>query len=136
MFEETAVGELSDFVSIYGLSLVRKDHYFTFSTLQDAPDFSIKGADLLGVTATKTFSGSPWEVFEQNGVVYDFENDELIPISSVTDQISLDQLGSYLVSPGLILPGSLTDRGMRVKDYAAWFSVGLGYLKYSEVQFV
>ncbi len=136
IFEETKVGQISDFMSYSGLSLVPKDNYFTFEDLALAPDFSLAGKSYLGFTALETFAGRPWEVFEANGVIYDFTLGELVPILSVTQTTEIKLAGNRFISPGLILPGSLTDGGERVKDYAAWFSRETQKWLYSEVTYV
>ncbi len=135
IFEETSVGQVSDFISLTGLELVPWGKHFTFSFLQNAPDYSIQGADLLGFTATKNFAGKPWEVFEANGVVYDFDAGILKPIASITQTTKISVAGNALYSPGLILPGTLTDGG-RVRDYAAWYSRQRQRFLYSEVSYV
>jgi hypothetical protein len=133
VFEEQRAGEVSDFMRLFEVDLVRKDHYFTFEDLEDAPDYSIAGAPLLNTVAIATFAGLPWEVFEQNELVYDFTTGLLVPLLSITRIVSLKAAGNYFVSPGLILPGSLTDEGTRVTAYASWFSFDTMKFKYSEV---
>lgn len=136
IFEETKVGQFSDFMSYFGLNLVPKDDYFTFEFLAQAPKYSIKGKPFLGFTAIKTFQGHPWEVFEANGVIYDFDQGTLKPINSVTQKTTVRLAGNRFVSTGLILPGSITDDGQRVKDYAAHFSQDRLKWLYSEVSYV
>jgi hypothetical protein len=136
IFEEQRAGEVSDFMSTFGLSLVRKDNYFTFEDIADAPDFSIAGKPYLNTIATMTFAGQPWEVFEANGLVYNYDTGLMVPIELITQIISLDTAGNFYLSSGLILPGSLTDEGSRVKEYAAWFSIDTMKFKYSEVSYV
>lgn len=135
-FEEQRAGEVSDFISIYGLEIEKKGNRFIFSDLVDAPDFSIKGKSYLDAVATKTFAGEPWEIFEANEFVYNYDTGLMVPIQSVTALVSLSSVGNFYISPGLILPGSLTDAGDRVKDYAAWFSTDNMKFKYSEVNYV
>lgn len=136
IFEEVKVGEVSAFASYTGLLLAPKGPYFTFEALANAPDYSIKGKALLGFTATKTFAGNPWEVFEANGVIYDFTSGTLKPIGSITQKTKINLAGNRFTSPGLILPGSVTDDGKRVKDYAAHFSKERLTWLYSEVSYV
>jgi hypothetical protein len=122
---------------MFGLELEREGEHFVFSDLVGAPDYSIAGAEyLLATPATTTFAGKPWEVFEANGFVYNYDTGLLVPIESVTASVSLSPAGNYYLAQGLILPGSLTDRGDRVKDYAAWFSTDTMKFRYSEVTFV
>lgn len=137
IFTESTAGEISRFMSVTGLTLVKRDDYFTFQTLQNAPNYSLAGKALVGVAiATKTFEGKPWEVFEANQMVYDFSKDIVLPIASVITLTSIKIAGNRFVSPGLILPGSLTVEGKRVKDYTAWQSNSRASWLYSEVSYV
>jgi hypothetical protein len=135
-FTETKIGQISEFMSWSGLTLVPKNDFYTFEFLEETPNFSIAGLDLLGIPAVATFAGEPWEVFEANGFVYDFNADLLKPIETVLTKTKIVQAGDKFISQGLIMPGSLTDSGDRVKDYAAWFSMPKGTFKYSEVTYV
>ena len=135
--EEQHPGEASEFSSLFGLELEPVDNYFTFAPLAEAPDFSIVGLAYLGAVTTKTFAGRPWDVMRENNLVYNFNTGLVVPIASITQVVKLSLAGTYWVSPGLILPGSLTDEGTRVTEYAAWFSKskGASIFKYSEVTF-
>ena len=136
IFRESKVGEISDFMSLTGLSLAPREDYYTFETLQNAPDYSLIGKPLVGgAVAIKTFQGAPWEVFEANGLVYDFTLDLVVPIATIIAKTKVKLAGNYFVSPGLILPGSLTDEG-RVKDYAAWYLNTRASWLYSGVEYV
>lgn len=135
-FYETGKDQISDFMRWSGFPLVHFKDYYTFDFLLDTPKYSLKTKPFLGVPATVTFEGEPWEVFEENGFVYDFTNDLVVPISSITEVTSIELAGSHYVSPGLILPGSLTVEGDRVKDYSAWFSRDRLSFIYSEVAYV
>lgn len=140
IIEETRPAQVSDFMRYTGLEIVPKGPYFTFKALEDAPEFTIQGKPVsigsLPLPATKTFSGEPWEVFEANGWVYNFQLNLLQPIASVTQIISLSDGGNRYVSPGIILPGSLTVEGKRVRDYAAHFSRDTKRFLYTEVSYV
>lgn len=118
------------------IELVPWREHYTFTDLVDAPEYSLVGKDLLGVPATQTFEGEPWEVFEANGLVYNFSTGLVVPIESIVQNVSLGLAGNRYTSNGLILPGSLTDSGDRVKDYSAWFSRDTLRWLYSEVTYV
>jgi hypothetical protein len=137
MFQETSVGEISKFMSIYsGLLLEPKNNYYTFDLLKDAPTYSIVGGEFLGAPCTTTFQGEPWEVMRANGLVYDFNLGEVVPILSVMQRVDIVTGKNYFLSSGLILPGSVTDDGSRVTDYAAWLSLDemkTRTFRYSEV---
>jgi hypothetical protein len=137
IFEQSIVGQISDFMSLTGLTLVPRENYYTFEGLEDAPNYSLKGRPLVGeVLAIETYQGQAWEVFEANGMVFDFLQGILVPISSVTQRVTLSAAGNRYISPGLILPGSLTGSGERVKEYSGFFSRQTLRWMYSEVGFV
>lgn len=136
MFTETTVGQVSDFMSLTGLKLAPRDGYYTFETLLNAPLYSLKGKKIITYPAIKTFEGEPYEVFEANGVIYDFNADEIKPILSIKQNTVIKTAGNYFVSNGLILPGSVTADGSRVRDYSAWFSRKTLAWNYSEVSYV
>lgn len=138
MFEELRPGQISDFMqySNFEAELVSVDDYYTFDLLKDAPRFSLPGLELLGTPAIAMFEGEPWKVFEANEMVYDFTKDLIAPISSVTRLVTVAQIGNAFISPGLILPGSLTTAGKRVKDYSAWFSRDTLSWQYTEIGYV
>ena len=135
-FQELRVGQVSDFMSRYGLDLVSKGSEFTFSDLESAPKYSLKNKDLMGNVALFNFEGEPWQVFEKNNLVYNFDTGLVVPISSITEVITVDEVGNKFISPGLIQPGSTTAGGQRVKDYSAWFSRDTLTFLYSEVAYV
>lgn len=135
IFTETKVGQVSNFMARYDLDLVPKDDYFTFSALEDAPSYSLIGLPYLGVPAIANYEGRPWEVMRANGFVYSFALGLVVPIESVSQLVGVRAAGNRFVSPGLILPGSVTDDGSRVTDYAAWFSRDTLRFNYSEVEF-
>lgn len=136
IFEETAIGQVADFMGYTGFELVPKDGYFTFASLAEAPVFSLAGAPLLlGTPATVTFEGRPWEVFKANGVIYDFTTDTLVPIASVIQKTEIKEAGNRYWSPGLILPGTITEDG-KVQDFAGFFSRDKLRWLYSEVTYV
>lgn len=136
IFRETKIGQVSDFMSLTGLNLVKWRDAYTFEGLLDSPGFSISGKPILGTPATATFEGEPWEVFEENGIVYDFGKGIVLPIATVLQNVKINLAGNRFISNGLILPGSLTADGKRVKDYSAWFSRDTLRFLYSAVDYV
>jgi hypothetical protein len=134
-FKERAVGQISDFISYYGFALELKDDYYTFATLKDAPEYSIAGNLYLGAPAIKTFEGKPWEVMKENKLVYDFTVDKVVPILSIVQPVQITSTDRYLLTSGMLLPGSLTDEGLRVTDYAAFYLFETIKFKYTEVGF-
>lgn len=136
IFNETKSGQISQYMSQTGLSLIGKNGYYTFENLQDAPEYSLVGKTLIDIPAIATFEGKPWEVFEENGFVYDFALGLVRPILSIVQKTVVKQAGGVFWSPGLVLPGSITDDGKRVKGYSAWYSRDRLTWKYTAVYYV
>lgn len=134
-FRETAAGQISRFMSLFGFSLVRSGEFYTFEFLEDAPGYSIEGSTYLGAVATVTYAGEPWEIMRANNLVYDFNLNQLVVKTTVTQRVEVSQGLRYFLSNGLLLPGSLMERGERVMDYAAWYSFEAFKFKYSEVTY-
>lgn len=136
IFQEVRLAQVSDFMSRFGVEIEAIGPYYTFSDLVDAPRYSLKNKDLMGQVAKENFEGEPWEVFAKNGLVYDFDKGLVVPITSVVQQTTIEQAGNRFISPGLILPGSTTVGGKRVRDYSAWYSRDTLKFSYSEVAYV
>jgi hypothetical protein len=132
-FYEEAAGEISRFMALYGFSLVKSGDHFTFETLFEAPEYSLEGGSYLGATADVTHEGHPHEVMKANELIYDFNSDSIKDINTITQKIAVSQGQRYYLSDGLIIAGSLTDEGLRVMDYAAFFDFGTLKFKYSEI---
>ncbi len=125
--------DIGDFLNLYPFDLVAEKDYYTFSFLEDAPKYSLQGGTYLGAIATKTFEGEPWEILRENGLVYDFLNDVVVPIATITQLCELQETNRYFIADGLVLPGSLTDDGDRVTDYSAFYYNNK--FEYNEVTF-
>lgn len=137
IFTEFRVGQMSDFMSLTKLSLGAKDDYFTFTDLVNAPNYSLVGKAFNGFTALATFEGKPWDVFEQNGIVYDINTGTLKLIASILTTVKINRAGNKFTSPGLIQPGAYDQsNGFQVKDYTAYFSRETLQWLYSEVTYV
>lgn len=133
IFEETEVGQIARFNSIFGLGVVPNDDHYTFPFLVDAPEHSFDGSTYLGAAATETFAGKPWEVMRTNELIYDFNSGSVKQISSVSTKANLVETGFYFTSSGLLMPGSFRDDGKRVTDYTAWFIFSSMKFRYTEV---
>lgn len=137
IFEETRVGQVTDFANKNQLDIVYLDNgQFTFSKLAQVSEYSLYGKPLGDFSAIKTFAGKPWDVFEANGVVYNFLLDQVVPILSITQIAQLKASQNWYLSPGLILPGSLLENGQRIKSYNAWFSRERATWLYEGVSYV
>ena len=131
--DEVAAGQVGRFMSYFGAEVVPWRGGFTFKPLADVPEYTVKGGAFLGAVATATFAGRPEELFEANEMVYDFSKGLVVPLTSVTVKTNISKSGNIFVSNGLLIPGSLTDDGTRVKDFTAWFSIDSATFRYSEV---
>lgn len=134
-FEEMYFGDASRFQSKFGTELVGWRDKFTFKPLALAPEHCISGQTYLGANVSQSFAGEPWEIFEANSLVYDFTTGLVVQKISITKIAPLEPAGFYFISPGLILPGSLTKDGSRINSYAAHFSFDTLRFRYSEVSY-
>lgn len=135
ILEELDPGDASEFVSHFGLKLAALPNGYTFEALADAPDFAIAGGLYLGAPVTKTFEGTPGEIMRENGLVYSINTGLVVPIASITTPARPQAAGNYFVANGIIQPGSVTEDGGRVKDYAAFYQRDTGWFKYSEISY-
>lgn len=135
ILDEDKFGDASRFQSRFGLELSRWRDKFTFTELAEAPEHCIGGQPYLTATPENSFAGEPWEIFEANGLIYNFLTKTVVLKSSITQLCEVSQAGFYYISSGLILPGSLTKGGDRINSYAAHFSFDTLRFRYSEVTY-
>lgn len=136
LFEEDKAGELSRFQSVFDVRLAAYGEYYTFDFLKNAPTYSIKGAAYLGKVALVTNAGKPWDILKANGFVYNPTVDNLVDFVDNTKVIKLVSAKDYYVANGFIFPGSLTEEGLRVMDYSAWYSFDRQTFRYTGVTLV
>lgn len=137
-FREDEPGEVAKFNSYYSQDLTSVGAFFTFALLADAPVYSVQGRPYLGLVATKTFAGSPAEVLEANGLIYDFILGAVVPAASVLYRVDLARGRAYGVSRSLLIPGSIAmadGSADRVAGYSAHFDHKTLLFKYSEVSY-
>ncbi len=130
-FDEVKAGEISDFMNLFGLEIEKVGDHFTFADLVDAPDYSLPGGTFLGCPTLVAFEGQPWEVMRANSIVYDFSKGLVVPIVTIIQTIKVQSAGNFFLAGGMIIPGSVTEDGSRVTDYAAFYDNPR--FKYSEV---
>jgi hypothetical protein len=135
IFEETSAGQFSSFMSRFDQVIERSKDHFTFEFLVNAPDYAIKGSTYLGAPVKETFEGRPWEIMRVNDLVYDFTKGLVVPIATITQAVEIKASGSFYLANGMILPGSLTDEGLRVTDYSAFYIWERLGFKYSEIDY-
>lgn len=137
LFEEESPGEIGRFSSIYDVTLsgLPGTSSYTFESLLDAEEYSLAGKDYLNLAATETFEGSPGEILEANGFVYDLNLELLVPLLSIVSMVTLQTSDFYYVSNSLIQPGSMLANGERVLDYKASLDLKTSIFRYTEVGF-
>lgn len=123
-------------MALFGFDIVRTDRFFTFAALEDAPTHTFAGSTYLGAAATINYEGEPWEIMRENELVYDFANDEVVAIDSLTQKVTISQSSEYYFSNGLLMPGSMNSEGERVSDYSGWYNFQIGQFSYSEISYV
>lgn len=138
IFDETREAQVGDFMSKTGLELAPWEGAYTFADLAAVPDYTLAGSLMLGAPTIKTFAGRPWDLFEQNLLVYDFTVGLVLPIAAVVLPTSIRQAGQYFVvaGGGLLLPGSITDEGKKVQSFQGWYSMERRTWRYSGVTYV
>jgi hypothetical protein len=132
-FREQQPGEVAKYNSRFGQDLTKKDDYYTFAGLVDAPSYSIALKPYLGIPATSTFAGNPWEVMEKNNLVYDFQTATVRPSISIVTLVDPVRTYDYFTLQGLIQPGSLTRDWDRIVGYTAEFDTARMKFSYSEL---
>lgn len=135
VLDELEPGSISRFQSRFGLEVSPFREKFTFKQLENPLDYAIKGQPYLGATATKTFSGEPWEIFKANSLIFDFTDGVVKQKSAVTSLFKIEQAGNYWISQGLILPGSLTTDGKKIISYSCHYFFDSMRFRYSEVAY-
>lgn len=134
IFRELKVGQVSDFMGYTGLELVKWRDAWTFKGLESVPDYSIQGTPFLNLPATKTFEGEPWDLFGENGFVFNFLTGLLVPISTVSNVVNVSVSGNKLISNGLIMPGSILKSGGKIKSFSGYYSRDTLNFSYSGVE--
>lgn len=129
--------DIAQFAGLFGETLVRVGDFYTFEFLKNAPDYSIQGKTLLGLPASKTFAGLPWEVMRENNLVYNVALKAAVLKSLIVTPLTLELTDDfYLVENPLIQPGSRLSTGQQVLSYDAEYIRDASQLRIFEVQYV
>lgn len=125
--------DVARFTQYFGIILERSEDFYTFPTLVDAPRFTIKGTNYLGLVATVTYEGHPWEIMRENGLVYNVNRETLSLKGAITTQIALPlQSFCYLSQVPLVQPGSRNSLGNQILSYDGEYNVDNFLLKITE----
>ena len=118
-----------------GLELVPiADGSYTFTKLRDMASYSIKG-DVIGVgVATANYSGNQGDILRANGFVYDFENDEIKPISTITSFADLKVDGERFASQTILQVGQFYGTE-RITCFSGYYDLSSGFLKIDCLEF-
>ena len=116
-FKPERVSDASKLNGLLNANLVKRDDYFTFARLQDAPNYTLKGKLYLDTLSEVTFEGNPWDVMRANKIVFDFASNLSVLTSAVTASVTLNKGRFNFIQDGLIVPGSLTPDG-RIISYS------------------
>jgi len=118
------------------MDLIAQDDYYTFLLLKDAPNYSLLGKSYLGMTAVKTYADQPWNVMEQNQMVYDFTLKMMQNINTIFTPVKILRAKAYYYTKGLILPGSIDiTSNQKITGYQCDFEFDSGEFSYSEVYY-
>lgn len=134
-FEEERSGECNEFSRLYGFDLVPFRDQFTFSELAEAKDYCLVGVPYLNALITKTYEGEPWEIFEENNLVFDFTKGLVLPKLSVVQQLDVNQAEFYFFSSGLLLPGSRRGVSEQVLGYQGRYLWNSNLFTYTGIQY-
>jgi hypothetical protein len=129
---EDKAGEIAKFNSLYDQSLTPKDDYYTFGPLIDLPDYSITGKLFGTLIATETYYGPMHEIFRANGFVYNFVIRAMAPILISGNYFKPVDVGEYMFSEGLVIPGSYRDDSRKITGYSCRFDTYSYLYKYTQ----
>lgn len=126
--------EISRFATLFSEELEREGDFYTFAFLKDAPNYSLQGKSYLGLPATVTFEGLPWEVMRENGFVYNIALKTLVPKLTVVTPVFLDVVDDFYTTDNpIIQPGSIEPSGQQVLSYDAEYFGKASQLQVFEV---
>lgn len=132
MFYEDKPGEIALFNSRYNQDLCAKDDYYTFKGLKTVPEYSIKGATFMNLTALETYTGKPFEIFRKNGFVYNFLLKTIALKAANGSYFKPINVGSFNYDVGLVMPGSFSDDSRKITGYTCKFDFDGALFKYTE----
>jgi hypothetical protein len=116
--------DVARYCQFFSVELVRVSGFYTFPGLAAAESFSLAGRKYLGLAATATFDGHPWDVMRANGFVYSIRSKKLVALSSVSLSIELPRSTHYYVAPPLVEPGSRDRSKKRILSYDGEYTQG------------
>lgn len=135
-FYPRKASDIQKFAESFDVELEREEDYFTFAGLIGAKDYSLQGLPYLGVPATKTFQGKPWDVMKENALVYNVQLSLLVPKVSVVGIVDITQKGFfYVCNVPLLQAGARTILGRQILSYSGEFHEDKFYLRILEFSY-
>lgn len=116
-FYPRRASDVARFCRFFDATLERVEDFYTFPGLVAAKSFSLEGLKYLGLAATATVEGVPWDVMRENGFVYSVEKGKVIALSSVSLSTDLPLSTHCYIGPPLVEPGSRDRSGKRILSY-------------------
>lgn len=83
-FFPDSANEIAVFENIIGRTLVSVGNYYTFEKLANLPNYSIQGQEYGGIKAIKNYSGKIEDVFYENRLKYNIQDDKIESSDNLT----------------------------------------------------
>jgi len=125
------------FADYFGVDLVSDRDFFTFPLLKGAPTLSIQGAQYLGATAIKTYSGHPWEVMKQNNLVYNLSTKTMVQKSTISTLIQPERVDYYFMAQTKLVQAGSKHKasGQQILSFDSEFVQDYFQLRLSEFKY-
>lgn len=123
--------EVSAFSDFHDQDLVMENDYYTFEGCAEAPNYSLTGMPYMNLLpAIVTYAGKPWEVFRENGFVYNLLTGLVVPKLAIAGVSTMPSAGRYFV-PGvpILQPGVRGPLGLQILSYEGDIDVRLNQIK-------
>ncbi len=113
------------FTNYLGITLVKKDDYYTYPLLADLPNYVILPS-LYGLfPSDKTFEGTPKEIMKELGLVYNIATGTLVKKEAITISGDLIKLArNWMSERSMIQSGMILGSG-RLLSYDGVFNFDL-----------
>ena len=122
-------------ISAQGFEIVPCKDFFTFPFLQTLQSYSIEGIDYHGITAIKTYSGTPEEVLLKNRFVYDLKSKALKNLDSIVSVLKYAE-DTALIFNELPQAGANIYKNKKIKNLSGYWNVmGSGVIVAEAVEF-
>lgn len=134
-FKSNLRGEIEEFSQAMNIDLIFKNDKYIFKELENAENYSIKGAQYLNEKSTMTYSGLVQDVFKANKFVFDLIEKKIKIIDSFPFLIKTKASLGYYVSNNLYQAGSLNSEGKRLTNFVCFYSLSTNEFSYEVLNF-